>query len=109
VVCLRGVLTQAERSLLDSGRSGHVQAARLALQEALERLVRDVIQRTLGRSVSAAATGFNPRDDLAVHVITLDIPAETGAEFNRASQFDQDRDEPDRTVSAVSDRPARAR
>jgi uncharacterized protein YbcI len=79
VVCLNGVLTQAERSLLSSGRSGHVQAARLVLQEALEPSVRDVIQRMSGRAVSAAVTGFTPHDDLSVHVVTLGRREETGA------------------------------
>ena len=109
VVCLRGVLTQAERSLLQGGRSDHVQAARLVLQEALEPSVRDVIQRMLERVVSASATRFTPRDDLAVHVITLDPAEKTGAQPDGASLFDQGCDDPARTTSAVSDRPARVR
>jgi uncharacterized protein YbcI len=71
VVLLKGVLTDAERSLLSVDRDALVSSARAALLEVIEPEVRSIVQRQFGRETHAFVSGIDVERDVASIVVTL--------------------------------------
>jgi uncharacterized protein YbcI len=75
VVCLLfGGLTQAERSLLDSGREAAVIEQRQALHQLMRDQAREVVEKLLGRRVAALTMATDPANELETAVFVLDAP-----------------------------------
>jgi uncharacterized protein YbcI len=83
VVCiLRGGFTTVERTLLDTGESGSVDAVfamRHSFQKAMEDEFREVVEGATGRRVIAYMSTVHVNPDLAVELFVLE-PAEPAPE-----------------------------
>jgi uncharacterized protein YbcI len=73
VVCvLREVLTTAERTLVEAGRTDAVRDVRSTFQSSMEQTFRSEIERLTGRRVQSFMSQVDPVGELAVHVFLLD-------------------------------------
>lgn len=73
VVCsLREPFTRAERTLLDLGRRDEVAAMRAAFQDELRAEFHEVIERLVGRRVTASVADIHVDPDMAVQVFFLE-------------------------------------
>jgi uncharacterized protein YbcI len=78
VVCLLyGGLTRGERTLLESGDLQAVNRQRLALHTVMEDRARALVERELGRRVTAMTMAADPANELETAVFVLDAPAES--------------------------------
>jgi uncharacterized protein YbcI len=71
LVLLKGILTDADHSLLSVDRNGLVASRRAALLEVMEPDIRDILARNLSRETDAFITGINVEQDMASIVVTL--------------------------------------
>jgi uncharacterized protein YbcI len=92
VVCiLRGGFTTVERTLLDTGESGSVDAVfrmRHSFQRAMEDEFRNVVESATGRKVIAYMSSVHVDPDLAVELFVLepvDVPAESEPPADQAA------------------------
>jgi uncharacterized protein YbcI len=77
VVCLLyGGLTRGERTLLESGDMEAVNRQRLALHHVMEGPARELVERELGRRVTAMTLAADPANELETAVFVLDAPPE---------------------------------
>jgi len=78
VVCLLfGGLTRGERTLLESGDMGAVNRQRIALHQVMEDPARELVERELGRRVTAMTLAADPANELETAVFVLDAPPES--------------------------------
>ena len=78
VVCLLfGGLTRGERTLLESGDLDAVNRQRLALHQVMESRARELVERELGRRVTAMTLAADPANELETAVFVLDAPPES--------------------------------
>jgi uncharacterized protein YbcI len=78
IVVLEDSMTVAERNLAALDEHARLRDARLFFQYALERELRAVVERALGRRTVAFISGIDTREDVAVEVFTLE-PQHAGA------------------------------
>jgi uncharacterized protein YbcI len=77
VVCLlQGGLTRGERTLLESGDLEAVNRQRIALHQVMETPARELVERELGRRVTAVTLAADPANELETAVFVLDAPPE---------------------------------
>jgi uncharacterized protein YbcI len=79
VCVLRDILTTAERSLIESGGSAEVEAARARINETLDRRHVSIIETQTGRPVLSHLARIRPAEDIAVHFFLFDdvsVPAD---------------------------------
>jgi uncharacterized protein YbcI len=75
IVCLlHGGLTPGERTLLDSGDVDAVRCQRRALHKVMRDPARDLVERELGRRVTAMTLAADPANELETAVFVLDAP-----------------------------------
>ena len=74
VTLMHGVLTQAERSLTQSGRTEAVNHIRHLFQETMEAEFREAVERLTGRRVLAFISGNHIDPDIAAELFVLDRP-----------------------------------
>jgi uncharacterized protein YbcI len=73
VVCvLRDVLTTAERTLVEAGRTDAVRDVRSTFQASMEQTFRSEIERLTGRGVQSFMSQVDPVGELAVQVFLLE-------------------------------------
>jgi hypothetical protein len=84
LVLLGGGYTKAEQTLWDHGRPDTAAAYRLAVLDALEVDMRDVVERAVGRSVAAVLTAAHHDPDVIAAVFLLE--SLEGRTVNRASE-----------------------
>jgi uncharacterized protein YbcI len=68
---LRGGLTKAERSLVESGDAETVRNVRRKFQDAMEDDIRELVGRSLGRECNGFLSDHDVLDDVAVEVVLL--------------------------------------
>ncbi len=71
---LEDVLTTAERTLIRSGRSSHVQTTRLAFQELMRDEFVGVVESVTGRTVRAFMSTIHIDPEVAIEVFLFDPP-----------------------------------
>ena len=74
---LQGGLTRGERTLLESGDLEAVNRQRLALHHVMEGPARELVERELGRRVTAMTLAADPANELETAVFVLDAPLES--------------------------------
>jgi uncharacterized protein YbcI len=79
VILMEDTLTTAERKLVALGEHQKAQEGRLFLQQALEQSLRSLADRIFERRTVTFVTGFDPRHDISVVVMSFE-PAPDGAE-----------------------------
>ena len=79
VILMEDTLTTAERGLVALGEHQKAHDGRLFLQQALEPSMRSLANRIFERRTGAFVTGFDPRRDISVVVISFE-PASDGAD-----------------------------
>ena len=72
VVLLFGGLTRGERTLLDSGDLKAVERQRRSLHAVMHDPARDLVERVLGRRVTAMTLAADPANELETAVFVLD-------------------------------------
>lgn len=72
LVVLGEDFTRAESELLDQGRGSDVMAHRAAMQDVLERAMRDEVERLTGRGVRAFISGSHHAPDLSTELFVLE-------------------------------------
>ena len=78
VVCLLvGGLTRGERTLLESGDVEAVNRQRIALHRVMETPARELVERELGRRVTAMTLAADPANELETAVFVLDGPSDS--------------------------------
>jgi uncharacterized protein YbcI len=78
VTVLRDVLTTAERTLVDVGRTDTVREVRTTFQSTMEQTFRSAIERLTGRRVQSFLSQVDPANGLGVEVFVLE-PVDGGA------------------------------
>lgn len=78
VTVLRDVLTTAERTLVDVGRTDTVRDVRTTFQFTMEQTFRSAIERLTGRHVQSFLSQVDPANGLGVEVFVLE-PVDGGA------------------------------
>ena len=76
VVLLFGGLTRGERTLLESGDFEAVDRQRRSLHAVMHDPARDLVERELGRRVTAMTLAADPASELETAVFVLDAPPE---------------------------------
>jgi uncharacterized protein YbcI len=79
VVVLEGGYSQAERTLVESGRAETVQSSRQVLQSAVKERWIEAVEALLGRRVRAFVSASDPAEQLQVETFILE-PDGTGPE-----------------------------
>jgi len=74
---LQGGLTRGERTLLESGDLEAVNRQRLALHHVMKGPARELVERELGRRVTAMTLAADPANELETAVFVLDAPLES--------------------------------
>ena len=74
VTLLGDVLTTAERTLTQVGRSDTVRDVRMTFQSTMEQTFRDAIERLTGRRVQSFMSQVDPVNGLGVEVFVLEPP-----------------------------------
>lgn len=69
---LRGVFTDAEKLMVDGGKVASVHATRMDWQAVTDPRFRAEVERTVGRTVLAAVSGFDALNDMATEVFVLE-------------------------------------
>jgi uncharacterized protein YbcI len=77
VVLLFGGLTRGERTLLDSGDFEAVDRQRRSLHAVMRDPARDLVERELGRRVTAMTLAADPANELETAVFVLDEPLDS--------------------------------
>jgi uncharacterized protein YbcI len=74
---LQGGLTRGERTLLESGDLEAVNRQRIALHQVMETRARELVERKLGRRVTAMTLAADPANELETAVFVLDAPPDS--------------------------------
>lgn len=74
---LQGGLTRGERTLLESGDLEAVNRQRLALHHVMKGPARELVERELGRRVTAMTLAADPANELETAVFVLDGPSDS--------------------------------
>jgi uncharacterized protein YbcI len=89
VVVLQGVMTQAERSLVDGARADAMLHARQAFHEIMHPFLRSTVERMTGCKVRAFMSADHVDPDLAAELFILDRPV-PGSRSPGRTQVDRD-------------------
>ncbi len=74
VTLMHDVLTPAEKTLAGAGRTAAVTDIRARFQEAMDRDLREAVQRLTGRIVLASISGNHVDPDIAAELFILESP-----------------------------------